>query len=138
MYCTCSFRIMPSHYRTSIPGHILKSKDGCCRGEAADPDENRHNPTCGLSTLVSFFQVAPCRASIGDIWALNVPGPRLVNIHHNVPIGKFYTTTPSPANLLVFRESRLEMSNEWALCFGTRCHSPLIWVNLQIDTVRLD
>lgn len=43
-----------------------------------------------------------------EVWALNPPSPRLVRVHYDVQIGKFWTTTPSPANLLVCAESRHE------------------------------
>jgi hypothetical protein len=72
-----------------------------------------------------------------EIWALNLPGPRVVQVHYDVRIGKFWTTTRSPANLLVCSESRCEMKNKWPLRFGTRGHPPLVRANLGIDIIQL-
>ncbi|KAE9370781.1 hypothetical protein N431DRAFT_492811 [Stipitochalara longipes BDJ] len=71
------------------------------------------------------------------IWALNLSGPRVVQVHYDVRIGKFWTTTPSPTNLLVCSESRCEMSKKWPVRFPTRGHPPIIRTNLNIDTVHL-
>jgi hypothetical protein len=72
-----------------------------------------------------------------EIWALNLPGPRVVQVHYDVRIGRFWTTTRSPANLLVCSESRYEMKNKWPLRFGTRGHPPLVRANLDIDIIQL-
>lgn len=72
-----------------------------------------------------------------EIWKNILPGPRLIQVHYDVRVGKFWTTTPSPAKLLVCSESRYEMLKEWPLRFATRGHSPLVRANLDIDTVRL-
>ena len=73
-----------------------------------------------------------------QIWDLNEPGPRTVKVHYDVSIGKFYTTTPSPASLLICQESRYELLNRWKLHFGTLGHPATVRVNLDIDTVQLD
>jgi hypothetical protein len=72
-----------------------------------------------------------------EVWALNPPSPRLVRVHYDVHIGKFWTTTPSPANLLVCAESRHEAEKKWPLRFGTRGHLPTVRTNLDIDTIQL-
>ena len=71
------------------------------------------------------------------VWALNPPSPRLVRVHYDVLMGKFWTTTPSPANLLVCAESRHEAEKKWPLRFGTRGHLPTVRTNLDIDTIQL-
>jgi len=71
------------------------------------------------------------------VWALNPPSPRLVRVHYDVRMGKFWTTTPSPANLLVCAESRHEAEKKWPLRFGTRGHLPTVRTNLDIDTIQL-
>lgn len=86
----------------------------------------------------SFHQFKRLPAEIRlQIWTLNLPPGRIVQVHYNIHIGKFWTTTPSPTNLLVCYESRFEMAKQWPLRFGTRGHPPLIRINLDIDTVQL-
>jgi hypothetical protein len=82
-------------------------------------------------------QRALWRNSTADM-GLILPGPRLVKVHYGVRIGKFYTTTPSPANLLACKKSRWKMLDDWQLRFSTRSHPLLIRVDLAIDTVQLD
>ncbi|KUJ14180.1 uncharacterized protein LY89DRAFT_751925 [Mollisia scopiformis] len=72
------------------------------------------------------------------VWELNLPGPRLVDVNYIPKTGEFYTTTASPVNLLVCRESRREAWKNWTLHFGTCGHPPLIRANLDIDTIQLD
>jgi hypothetical protein len=72
-----------------------------------------------------------------EVWALNPLSPRLVRVHYDVRVGKFWTTTPSPANLLVCAESRHEAEKKYPLRFGTRGHLPTVRANLDIDTIQL-
>jgi hypothetical protein len=84
-----------------------------------------------------LFKLLPVELRL-QIWALNLSGPRLVKVYYNLQTGKFYTTTSSPANLLVCKELRWEILDQWTLQVGTASHPPLIRVNLAIDTVQLD
>jgi len=72
-----------------------------------------------------------------EIWAHNLPGPRVIVVHYDVRIGKFWTTNPAPANLLACAESRNEIVKKWSLCFGTRGHPPLVRANFDIDTIHM-
>ncbi|KAE8443731.1 hypothetical protein EG329_001411 [Mollisiaceae sp. DMI_Dod_QoI] len=90
--------------------------------------------------MVSFF---PLFSSLPpeirlSIWVLNLPGARLVSVHYTVETGEFYTTTISPVNLRICRESRKEAWRYLGLHFGTCGHPPMVRANLDIDTIQLD
>jgi hypothetical protein len=84
----------------------------------------------------SLFKKLPPELPL-KIWELNLPGTRVVEVHYDVRMGKFWTTNPSPANLQVCRESRYEMLKKWPLRFATCGHPPMVHTNFDIDTIHL-
>ena len=69
------------------------------------------------------------------IWALNLPGPRLVEIIEWK--GSFYGCAYEITNLAVCRESRVEALKTHPLSFSVGYEQPLIAFNFETDTMLL-
>ena len=69
------------------------------------------------------------------IWALNLPGPRLVEVVERN--GKFYGCAYSITNFKVCRESRNEALKTHPLSFSVDYEPPLIAFNFEMDTLLL-
>jgi hypothetical protein len=72
------------------------------------------------------------------IWSCNFPGPRKVRVHYDAEARRFHTSTPSPINLLICIESRVEAMKVYQLHFGTLRHAPSIRADLRTETVEMD
>jgi hypothetical protein len=73
-----------------------------------------------------------------QIWPLNYPGPRLVEVEYDDKLKQFYTPTLLPTNLLVCSQTRSEAKIRYPLRFATEDSPAMIRVNFEIDTIRMD
>ncbi|TAQ86348.1 hypothetical protein B7494_g5327 [Chlorociboria aeruginascens] len=89
------------------------------------------------STPSSHFFRLPIEVQ-STIWSLAFPDPRLVHVRYSVTTGKFSALTPPPVRLVLNREARYQVVDEYGLHFGTRGHPATIRINFHRDIVNLD
>ncbi|CAL3967975.1 unnamed protein product [Diplocarpon coronariae] len=117
----------------------------------AEPEEYvavNHSPAVlSIGDVPPCFSISPSRFHCfgllpaelrHEIWRLLLPSKRVVKVDYNIQTGRFYTSTPLPANMRVCRESRLKAMDLYPLHFGTLGHPAMVRANLEIDIIQLD
>jgi hypothetical protein len=74
------------------------------------------------------------------IWALALPGPRIVDVHYDhTTNGFFELSKPVETHLIhVNKEAREEVFKCYSAWFGTEIQHPLIYASMRIDIIKLN
>ena len=74
------------------------------------------------------------------IWALALPGPRVVDIIYDRTTNCFFERSrPAETHLVhVNKEAREEVFKHYSAWFGTEIQHPLIYINMRIDIVKIN